>query len=414
MIILRVVADFHIHSKYAAATSKNSDLEGLSTWAKLKGITLQGTGDYTHPKWFKELKEKLKPAEQGLYQYNNQRFLLSVEVSLVFEFEGKKRKVHVIILTPTLEQAEQINEELMKHGKILYDGRPTLDLNGEALIELVEQFGNDNEFIPAHVWTPWFSVFGSKFGVDSVEQAFANKSDKIIALETGLSSDPKMNWMISKNSKYALVSNSDSHSPQKLGREANVFELDQVNYNSVMNSLRTRNGFIKTYEFFPQEGKYHHDGHRKCNFTCDPEKSKELKNKCPVCKKSMTLGVLHRVYDLADKPYGYKPENAVDFQHIIPLPQIISKILQKPETSKKVWEMYDKLIRYFGSEFQVFESQYGELVLASNKDLADALFKVNQGNVQWKPGYDGVFGEFALDKEELKQQETPQRTLGEF
>ncbi len=402
---MRVVADLHIHSKYSGATSKNSDLEGLSEWAKIKGITLQATGDFTHPLWFKELKEKLKPGEDGLYTFSDQRFILSVEVSIIFPLKEKTRKMHVVILTPYLETAEQINEKLSKYGDLRADARPTLLMSGEELIDEVKGVDKRNELIPAHIWTPWFSLFGSKFGVNSIEEAFGERSKEILALETGLSSDPLMNWAVSSLNKYALVSNSDSHSPKNLGREANVFEIEEISYDALINAIRTRKGFVKTYEFYPQEGKYHYDGHRKCNISLSPEEAEKFRNKCPVCRKPLTLGVLHRVYELADKKIGYKPENAVGFQHIVPLPKLIAKVLKRGETTKKVWEEYFRLVRYFGSEFNVYEASYDELLLATNKEMADAIYKVNTGEIKWKPGYDGIFGDFSLEKGEEKIEE---------
>ena len=405
---MRVVADLHIHSKYARATSLHSDLKGLSEWAKKKGIHIQATGDFTHPKWMKELKENLKPNGKGLFLYNNQHFILSVEVSLIFENleeKGRLVKTHVVILSPSLSLAEQINDELSKHGNLAIDGRPTLKLSGAELIEIVKGISKDNEVFAAHVWTPWFSLFGSKFGVDRVEEAFGDKKEELLALETGLSSSPDMNWMVSAIERYPLISNSDSHSPKNLGREANVFELKEYSYFELIKAIKTRKGFTKTYEFYPQEGKYFYDGHRKCNFSCSPEEAEKLKNICPVCRRPLTLGVLHRVYQLADRPKGYKPKNAVPFQYIIPLPKVIAKALGKKETSKKVWEIYDKLIRYFGGEFDVYESDYKQLLLATDKEIARAIYKVNSGKVYWRPGYDGVFGEFYFEKpkEEKKQ-----------
>ncbi len=409
---MRVVADLHIHSKYSGATSKNSDLEGLSKWAKIKGITLQATGDFTHPLWFKELKEKLKEEEEGIYSYNGQRFILSVEVSLIFEVEEKTRKVHVLILTPSLQIAEQINEELSKYGNLESDARPTLLMNGEELIEVIKQIERRNEIIPAHIWTPWFSLFGSKFGVDSIEEAFGKKP-KILALETGLSSDPLMNWAVKESRSYPLVSNSDSHSPKNLGREANVFELKEISYDNLVEAIRTGRGFVKTYEFYPQEGKYYFDGHRKCNISFSPEEAEKLGNICPKCRKKLTLGVLHRVYELSDKRIGFKPEGKVGFQHIVPLPKLIAKVLGKGENTKAVWESYFMLIKYFGSEFNVYEASYDELKLAVGERMADAIYKVNRGEIYWREGFDGVFGEFFLEERGVKNKNV-QKTLDSF
>jgi uncharacterized protein (TIGR00375 family) len=265
-------------------------------------------------------------------------------------------------------------------------------------------------------WTPWFSVFGSKAGVDSIEEAFEDQARNIHALETGLSSDPAMNWTISALDRYTLISNSDAHSPGKLGREANVFELDKVTYRSVTDTIKTRKGFVKTYEFYPEEGKYHYDGHRKCKVLLSPPESKSKNDICPVCRKKLTIGVMHRVADLADRKPGFRPEGAVPFQYIVPLPTVISKAIKKPETSVKVAEEYSKLIRYFGNEFSVFEAPEEQLRLATTKEIADALMKVNTGKVKWVPGYDGVFGELILDESAPKKGsvDKKQKSLGDF
>jgi uncharacterized protein (TIGR00375 family) len=246
-------------------------------------------------------------------------------------------------------------------------------------------------------WTPWFSVFGSQSGVDTIEEAFEDKADKIFALETGLSSDPAMNWMISSLDKYSLVSNSDAHSLDKLGREANLFDLSEVTYSALINAIKTRKGFVKTYEFYPEEGKYHYDGHRKCNICWSPWESKKHGDICTVCRKKVTVGVLHRVADLADRKEGFKPENAVPFQYIVPLKTIISKTIRKGENTIAVRREYDKLIQYFGNEFAVFEAKEEQIRLATDPAIADSIMKVNKGNIQWIPGHDGVFGELILD-----------------
>ncbi len=408
---MRLVVDFHIHSKYSRATSKYSDLNGLSKWAKIKGIGVLGTGDFTHPAWLDELKTNLNECCDGIYDYNNQKFILSVEVSNIFERNNKTVKIHTVILSPSLEVVEQINDVLRKYGNLKEDGRPTLFVSPDQMVEELKELDKEIHFIPAHVWTPWFSLYGSKFGVDSIKEAFLDKSNQIIAIETGLSSDPAMNWMFSETDNYAIVSNSDAHSPKNLGREANVFELEDLSYSSIINVLKTRKGFIKTYEFYPQEGKYFWDGHRKCNISLSPEEAEKFNNICPVCKRPLTLGVMHRVISLADRPYGFKPENAIPFQHIIPLPQIISRVLKASPSSKKVEEEYMRLIRYFGSEFDVFESSLDKLLLATTKDVAKAIHDVNKGNVYWKPGFDGVYGEFSFSPFEINNK---QKRLGDF
>lgn len=401
---MRIIADLHVHSKYARATSPTFDLDGIASGAKIKGIDVVATGDFTHPKYFEEIKVTLRDWGDGcgLANYAGVRFILSTEVSVIYELNGKTKKIHNVILAPNLEIAEQINERTRKFGDIGVDGRPMLHISSAGLVEELMQISRDIAIIPAHVWTPWFSVFGSSSGVDSIAEAFEDKADKIFALETGLSSDPLMNWMISALDKYTLVSNSDAHSKQKLGREANVFEFGEpheVTYDALINAIKTRKGFVKTYEFYPEEGKYHYDGHRDCKINFPPWESARLKNICPVCRKRLTVGVLHRVADLADRKLGFKPENAIPFQHIVPLPTVISKALKKGETAKAVREEYDKLIRYFGNEFAVYEAKDEQLRLATSSEVAGAIMRVNKGEVRWIPGHDGVFGELVLDAE---------------
>jgi uncharacterized protein (TIGR00375 family) len=413
---MRIIADFHVHSKYARATSPRCDVPGLSEGAKMKGINLMASGDFTHPVYFNELKSHLREEEGGLYKYNGVRFILSTEVSLTYELGMKNRRMHHVVLAPSMEMAAQINERLSRYGNLKEDGRPTLSLSSAALAEELFSISERIAIIPAHAWTPWFSIFGSKAGVDSVEEAFENKADRIFALETGLSSDPAMNWMVSSLDRFSLVSNSDAHSLEKLGREANVLELGTVTYDSVMEAVRTRKGFVKTYEFYPEEGKYHYDGHRKCGVLLSPAESESKGNICPVCRRKLTVGVLHRVSDLADRKAGFRPEGAVPFQYIVPLRTVISKAMRKPETSVKVAEEQSKLIRYFGNEFSVFESSEEQLRLATTKEIADALARVNSGNVRWIPGYDGVFGQLVLDDNSPKKGSVDkmQKSLSDF
>lgn len=402
---MQVIADLHLHSKYARATSPSSDLNGLSEGAKTKGVQVLATGDFTHPNWFKELKLGLENQDNdtGLYEFNGVKFLLSVEVANLFHINGELKKMHHVILAPNFEVAAQISDKLSKRGNLAADGRPIFGQYSAAqLVEEVMEISKDNFVIPAHIWTPWFSLFGSKSGVDDLKEAYGGMEKHIHALETGLSSDPAMNWMISKLDKYTLVSNSDSHSPEKMGREANVLDLEKVTYSNIINAIKTRKGFVKTYEFFPDEGKYHYDGHRDCNVLLDPWEAKKLNNRCPVCKRELTIGVMHRVADLADRKMGEKPANAIPFQHIVPLPTVIAKALGKTELAKPVREEYDKLIRYFGNEFAVYEATEEQLRMGASKEVADALVKVNSGKIHWIPGYDGVFGELLLDGEEAK------------
>jgi uncharacterized protein (TIGR00375 family) len=294
-----------------------------------------------------------------------------------------------------------------------------LHISSAGLVEELLAISPKNVIIPAHVWTPHFAIFGSNSGVNSVEEAFEDKADKIFALETGLSSDPAMNWMISTLDRFTLVSNSDAHSQGKLGREANVFDFENANavtYDGIINAIRTRKGFVKTYEFYPEEGKYHYDGHRDCKVNITPWQTNEYGNKCPVCRKKLTIGVLHRIADLADRKYGFKPERAVPFQHIVPLQTVLSKVHGRGETTKAVVTDYWRLIKYFGNEFAVYDASDEQLRLAASPEVANAIIRVKNGNVRWIPGHDGVFGELVLDDRPLKEGEkdVKQRSLGDF
>jgi len=412
---MRIVADLHVHSKYARATSNRCDVDGLAEGAKVKGINVVATGDFTHPLYFNELKEYLKKEENGLFPHNGVHFILSTEVSVIYERNKKIRKMHHVLLAPSFEIAEQINDRLARYGNLKEDGRPTLSLSSAALVEELQTISKDIVVVPAHIWTPWFSIFGSKSGVNSVEEAFEDKAGAIFALETGLSSDPMMNWMVSSLDRYSLLSNSDAHSPEKLGREANVFELKELSYAAIINAIRTKKGFVKTYEFYPEEGKYHYDGHRDCNVRWSPWESIRHNNICPVCRKEITIGVLHRVVELADRKKGFKPENLVPFQHIVPLTTIISKVYEKGEGTADVLDMYSKLIRYFGNEFTVFEAPDEQIRLAAPPEMAEAIIRVKKEEVSWLPGYDGVFGKLLL--EEGKEREAvsgKQKSLTEF
>ncbi len=412
---MRIVADLHVHSKYARATSSRCDVVGLSEGAKIKGIDVVATGDFTHPVYFKELKSYLKDEKDGLYPYNGVNFILSTELAITYGEPGSKKRMHHVVLAPSLEIVEQINDAMGRYGKLMEDGRPMLSISSAELVEQLENISKDNVIIPAHAWTPWFGIFGSKTGVDSVQEAFEDKADRIFALETGLSSDPGMNWMISALDRYTLVSNSDCHSPEKLGREGNVFDLEKAGYKEIMDAIRTRKGFVKTYEFYPEEGKYHYDGHRECRIRWSPWESLNHGDICPVCRKKVTVGVLHRVVELADRKLGFRPEKAVPFQHIVPLTIIISKVLGKGENTLGVKDAYSKLIKYFGDEFSVFEAHEDQIKLATTPEIAEAIIKVKKEEVSWLPGYDGVFGELVLDGKGKKEViETRQRSLVEF
>ncbi|MGD0477719.1 MAG: endonuclease Q family protein [Nitrososphaerales archaeon] len=397
---MRVVADLQLHSKYALATSKNMDLEHLAEGAKVKGLNLLGTGDFTHPKWFSELKMKLEPIPgTGLYSYRGMTWMLAGEVSTVYEQEGKTRKVHHLIYSPELEVVAQINEVLSKVGNLSSDGRPVLKgIDSAELVELVTSVSSGVVVIPAHCWTPWFGVFGSRSGFDSLEECYQDQARKIFAIETGLSSDPQMNWRLSSLGRVALVSNSDAHSPNpwRLGREANVFEFEKLSYRAVFDAIRLkdRSRFLHTIEVDPAYGKYHFTGHKKCGVSLSPGEAVRMGNKCPKCGKKLTVGVLQRVEELADRPEGFRPEGAIPFRSLLPLYEVISFATGVNRLyAKAVLEQQDRLIRAFGSELAVLlNASLEELSRYSKQVVARAIVAVRENRLKFTPGYDGVYG----------------------
>lgn len=382
------------------------DIQNLSIAAKMKGINLLGTGDFTHPDYFKELKESLKPFREGatgLYEYDGTLFMLTSEVSCIYSKNGVKR-IHLCISAPSLETAEQINDLLAKKGNLSADGRPVFGASAPEITELVMGVSRECLVYPAHAWTPWFSVFGSESGFDSMEECFEDQLNHISALETGLSSDPKMNWRISALDRYALLSNSDAHSPQKIGREANVFELpeSEISYQSIIKAIRAkdRSRFKSTVEFFPEEGKYHWDGHRACNVSMPPREAIRQKNLCPVCRRPLTLGVLHRVEQLADRQEGFRPPDAIPYINLVPLQEIIADALKQGEFTKAVQAEYDKLIARFGSEFDILTSaSRDDLYSITSERIAEGILRVREGKVHVQPGYDGVYGKVSIFSE---------------
>ncbi|MDR7475117.1 MAG: endonuclease Q family protein [Armatimonadota bacterium] len=399
---MRVIADLHLHSKYSRATSRDMDVENLARWCRLKGITLVGTGDFTHPVWFREMRAKLKPTGRGLYTYDGVHFLLTVEVSNIYPQGGRLRKIHNLILAPSFEVVERLNAVLGRFGNLMADGRPTLSLPCDKLVEYVTELSPDCLVIPAHAWTPWFSLYGSNSGFDALEECFRDQSRHIVAVETGLSSDPPMNWRLSELDRVLLVSNSDAHSPAKLGREANVFEMDVLDYHELVRILRERDvsRFLYTIEFFPQEGKYHFDGHRSCNQRLAPRETKALQGICPVCRRPLTVGVMHRVELLADREEGYVPEGAVPYRSLIPLEEIIAAARGTQVGTAAVREEYLHLCREFGGEFRVLlDVPPEELARVASPRVVEGLRRVREGQVRIVPGYDGVFGEIQMFEE---------------
>jgi len=406
---MKFIADLHIHSKYSRATSKELSFENLNKFAKMKGIQVVGTGDFTHPDWVKEI-EKLEPAESGLFKFNDTRFLLSSEISCIYKKNDKVRKIHVVILAPSLETVKKINARLDKDFNIKSDGRPILGLDVKELLKIVLDIDENCMMIPAHILTPWFAIFGSKSGFDSVEECFEDYSKHIYALETGLSADPKMIWRIPDGRRLTLISNSDAHSASKLGREANVFDTE-LSYSGIVNSIKNRKGFLYTIEFYPEEGKYHYDGHRSCDISLNPSESKKYNNICPVCGKPLTLGVVHRVEALADKPQGFIPDNAIPFKSIIPLKAIIAEAYNCGVNTKKVDETYNKLINHDNEFNLLLETGFNNLINIVDKNIAQGIIRARNGEVNIEPGYDGVFGKIKLFSEQEKKNKARQETL---
>jgi uncharacterized protein (TIGR00375 family) len=403
---MRVVADLHLHSRFSRGTSPRLDLPTLARAARLKGVGLLGTGDFTHPAWAAELERGLVPAGSGVYTYGRTSFLLTGEVSAVWTEGGRGRKAHLLLLVPSLEAGEKVRRALGCLGRLDADGRPVFGVSARTLAVVVWGAEPGAVVIPAHVWTPWFSVFGSRSGFDSLEACFGDLCERIFAVETGLSSDPPMNRRVSSLDRLALVSFSDAHSPGTIAREATLFDLPEVSFPALVAALRSRDPrrLLGTIEFFPEEGKYHFDGHRACGVALSPAESRARKNLCPACGRPLTLGVLHRVEDLADREEGAGPVDS--FRHLVPLGEVLAQALGVGTGTKRVAGEYGRLVECFGSELAV-------LLDASDEDLADAasgrvleaILTARRGEVRVEPGYDGVFGKvriaFAEEEEDL-------------
>ena len=383
------------------------NLENLDKWAKIKGIKVLGTTDFTQLAWFQELKEKLEPAESGLFKLKNSssetRFISTTEVSCIYSKRGRIRKIHIIIFAPSFEIVEKINTHLGWIGNLKADGRPILGLDARELTKIVLNISEDCLVVPAHLMTPWFSLFGSRSGFDSLEECFEEYSKYIYAGETGLSASPDMLWRMPDGRKITLISNSDSHSPHRLGREANVFEGEELSYQSIINAIKNKGStstnlrLAYTIEFFPQEGKYHYDGHRLCGISFSPQESKKSGNICPNCGRPLTIGVLNRVEELADRPEGFKPENAIPFKSLVPLEEIIADALGQTVGTKQVEEEYQNLIKKFGNEFKLLlEVSRQDLETTTLPEIAEGIIRVREGKVFVEPGYDGVYGKIRI------------------
>ena len=409
-MLMKMIADLHIHSRFSMATSKEGTPENLDFWARKKGISLIGTGDFTHPVWREELKERLVSEGNGLYRLRDEyvkeesrkfpgegtRFVVSGEISSIYKKNGKTRKVHNVILLPGLEAADAMAQRLEKIGNIHSDGRPILGLDSHDILEMMLDVCPEGILIPAHIWTPHFSVLGAKSGFDSVEECFEELAPYIHALETGLSSDPAMNWRISKLDRYQLVSNSDAHSPSKLGREANLLDID-CSYEGLYRAIQTGEGLEGTVEFFPEEGKYHFDGHRKCGVSLSPVEAERLGGICPVCGKKLTMGVDHRVEQLADRAEGFVKKDGKKYESLVPLPEVISTCMGYSAASKKVQGCFEQMIQTLGTEFDILRNVPSEDIKScAGERIAEGIENVRTGNVKRIPGYDGEYGKIEL------------------
>ncbi|NTV31019.1 DNA helicase UvrD [candidate division WWE3 bacterium] len=421
------IIDLHQHSHYSRATGKEATVEGMYKWSKIKGIDIIGTGDFTHPQWFAELKEKLQPAESGLFKLRDDiasridlevhescrnrdiRFILTVEISTIYSKNGKVRKIHQCIVVPSFEAASDIIAQLGQIGNLKADGRPILGLDSKRLLEITIKSNPDNLFFPAHIWTPWFGLFGSKSGFDSLEEAFEELTPDIKAYETGLSSDPRMNYRLSQLDGLTILSNSDAHSPQKLGREATIIDSD-LSYEDIIDAIKTNDHrIVGTIEFFPEEGKYHYDGHRACLVRFSPEETKKHQGLCPKCHKPLVVGVENRIDELADRPADYMPDQPKKVQYIIPLPEILAEINKtRSTTSRKVLEHYDQVNKLFGNEFDVLRTVplnvFNEHGFTT---LAEAMDRLRRQDVILEPGYDGVYGVIKVFGESTKDIKNP-------
>jgi len=419
---MRFIADLHIHSKYSRATSSDMTPENLWRWAQLKGINVLGTGDFTHPKWLYELKEKLDDCGNNLFKLKEKYkhsdipdscisdvyFMLTAEISCIYGKKGKTRKIHSIILAPDLNTVGKINVRLARIGNLSADGRPILGLDAKELLKIVLDVSDEAMLIPAHAWTPHFSVFGAGSGFDSLEECFEDLTPHVYAIETGLSSDPRMNWRLSLLDNITLTSHSDAHSPKKLGREANIIDTE-ISYKAITDAIKKKRGFIGTIEFFPEEGKYHYDGHRFCEVSLSPAETIKNNYLCPVCGKRVTIGVMHRVEKLADREDGFKPKNAPDFYSIVPLPEIISETLKVGVNSKAVQNEYFKMLERLGNEFKILmDCSIEDIENTGFPQIAEAISRMRNGNVHIAPGFDGEYGKIKIfeevERKEIKGQ----------
>jgi uncharacterized protein (TIGR00375 family) len=400
---MSIIADLHIHSRYSRATSREMNLPMIDHWAGLKGIDVVGTGDFTHPAHFAAIEEELIPTGNGLFVLKGKKtgprtvhFMLTAEVSNIYTQDGKTRKIHSLIFAPTLEAASRMTSTFASLGNINSDGRPIFGFSAKDLIKIVLDSDPGSMLVPAHAWTPWFSIFGSRSGFDSIEECFGEFSANIHAIETGLSSNPQMNWRLSSLYNITLISNSDAHSPAKLGREANVFDCTP-GYYEITEILKTRDRFLYTIEFYPEEGKYHADGHRNCGVLLTPAETRSAGGKCPVCGKDLTVGVLSRVEELADRPEGFIPDGAVPARHLVPLEEILAESFGCGVNTQKVKREYRRLVHEAGGEFSILlDMDPGDIKTLAGARVATAVSKVRSGEIGITPGFDGEFGKINI------------------
>jgi uncharacterized protein (TIGR00375 family) len=414
---MQIISDLHVHSRFSRACSPQLTLENIDKYCQMKGVDVMATGDFTHPQWFKEMKSQLIEKEKGMYSLKNgkTKFICATEISCIYTRGDKCRRLHICILAPSLEAVEKINKSLEKAGcNLKSDGRPIIGLDVRDLAKICWEADERCMIIPAHIWTPWFAMFGSKSGFDSIEECWGDLSDRIYAVETGLSADPPMHWRIKNLDNVTIISSSDAHSLPNIAREANVFEISEkeLNYDKICEVIKTNDpkSFLYTVEFYPEEGLYFADGHRDCKFSCEPKESKKLGNKCPVCKKALTIGTLNRVEELAEpnRPKGYMNKKRVPFKKLIELDKIVAEALNiKSRSSKRVQKEYMKLLDSLGTEFDILLNISKEdLDKVTLPEIAEGIIRSREGKVHVTPGFDGQHGVVKLfnDKERLNFQ----------
>jgi len=408
---MEFIADFHIHSKYSRATSRDMDIEHIAEWAKLKGISLMGTGDFTHHLWLEELKANLEDLGNGLFKFRDVYFMLTTEISSIYSKKGRGYRIHSIIFAPSLKTVDKINNVLARWGNLASDGRPILGIDVAELARIVFDIDEDCFFVPAHVWTPWFSLFGSMSGFDRIEDCFEKQTSNIFTLETGLSSDPAMNWRWSQLDRFSLISNSDSHSPSRIGREANVLNCD-LSYRSIIDTLKSKDKdrFLYTIEFFPQEGKYHFDGHRLCGVSFSPKETRAHNTICPKCGKRLTIGVMNRIEQLSDRSDDYVLSNAIPYKNLIPLDEIIAEAKGINKTTKAVGAEYRMAVSKLAPELYILlKIEKEELEKKLPKRIAEGILRVREGRVILKPGFDGEYGKISIFTDDERQQKQEQQ-----